>query len=70
MRTGRWWMGASLGMALLLASYGLRAQERITTLPSTGGATFRASRACTLKPKGTPSRRAACAATAAGRCAK
>src|SRR5947207_10793953 len=25
MHTGRWWMGASLGMALLLASYGLRA---------------------------------------------
>ncbi len=35
MRTGRWWMGASLGMTLLLASYGLQAQERIA-LPSSG----------------------------------
>jgi hypothetical protein len=33
-------MAASLGMALLLASYGLRAQERISTLPTPGGATF------------------------------
>src|SRR5438067_583438 len=37
---------------------------------SAAGVTFRASRAWTLKPYGTPSRRAACAATAAGRCAK
>jgi len=43
MRTGRLWFGASLGMALLLGTYGLRAQESIAaprgrvpaSLPST-----------------------------------
>jgi hypothetical protein len=36
MRTGRWWLGASLGLALLLAGAGLRAQEQLQ-LPSQSG---------------------------------
>ncbi len=42
MRTGRWWMRASLGMVLLLGSYGLRAQERLT-MPSSSGSSSRVS---------------------------
>lgn len=37
MRTSRWWIGASLGMALLMAGYGLRAQEPIPS-PQRNGA--------------------------------